>query len=57
MVVKGQLHALAVLPPWKEPHHPLDRKLGGPLNWYGCGHKGKIPTVQLLRTEPWLSSL
>jgi len=36
MEVNGQLHALAVLPPWKEPLVPKDRRLGGPQGWTGC---------------------
>jgi hypothetical protein len=27
-----------VLPPWKGPRYPLDRRLGGPQSW--SGHRG-----------------
>jgi hypothetical protein len=39
MVVSGQVHALAVLSPRKEPQHQLHRRLGGPLS--GSGHCGE----------------
>jgi hypothetical protein len=34
--VSGQLHAVAVLPPWKEPWYPLNRRLCGPHSQSGC---------------------
>jgi hypothetical protein len=30
MVVSGQIHSPAALPPGKSPSYPLDRRLGGP---------------------------
>jgi len=35
MEASGQLHALASLPPGKEPQYQLDRRLGGPQSWSG----------------------
>jgi hypothetical protein len=42
MEVSSQLHAVAIYSK-KEPLHPypLDRKLGGPKKWCGCGSKEK----------------
>jgi hypothetical protein len=37
----GQLHALAVLPPRKEPWYPLNRRLGGPQSWSGSYQEQK----------------
>jgi hypothetical protein len=33
--MSGQRHALAALPPGKEPRYPLDRSLGGPQSRSG----------------------
>jgi hypothetical protein len=30
MEMSGQLHKPAAQLPWKEPHVPIDRRLGGP---------------------------
>jgi hypothetical protein len=42
MEVSGQLHALADLPPGKEPRHPFDRRVDGPQSRSGrCGEEKK----------------
>jgi hypothetical protein len=41
MEVSGQLHALAALPPGKEPPYPLDRRLVGPQSRCGRCGEGK----------------
>jgi hypothetical protein len=41
MEVSGQLHALAALPPGKEPWYPLDRRLGGSQSRSGRGGEEK----------------
>jgi len=44
----GQCNIAAALPLGKEPWYPLDRRLGGPHNWYGdCGNGIKIPSLPL----------
>jgi hypothetical protein len=51
MEVSGQLHALATLPPGKEPLVPLDRSLGGPQS--RSGRSGEEKNSQLPPgTEP-----
>jgi hypothetical protein len=40
--VSGQLHAPAALPLEKAPQYPLERRLGGPQNWYGCRGEEKV---------------
>ena len=37
----GQLRALALLPPGKEPWYPLNRRLGGPQSWSGSYREQK----------------
>jgi len=57
MEVSGQLHALAALPPGKEPQYPMDRWLDGLQRQSGCrGEQKKIPPLSLPETEPWSSS-
>jgi len=41
MEVSGQLHTLAMLPPWKEPWCLLDRRLGEPQSLSGHGFEEK----------------
>jgi len=41
MEVSSQLHALATLLSGKSPWCPLDRSLGGPQSWSGCGGEEK----------------
>jgi hypothetical protein len=41
MEMSGQLHALAVLLPEKEPWYPLDRRLDGPQSRSGRGGEEK----------------
>jgi hypothetical protein len=36
MKVNGQLHALALLLPRKEPWYLLDRRQNGFQSWFGC---------------------
>jgi len=42
MEVGGQLHTLATLPWGQSPWYLLDRSLGGPQSWSGCGAEEKI---------------
>jgi len=43
--------------PWKEPHYPFYKRLGGPLGWYGrveeekscCPHLGLSPKLFILQ--------
>jgi hypothetical protein len=41
MDVSGQLHTQATLPLGNEPWYPLDRRVGRPHSWSGCGAKEK----------------
>lgn len=52
-MLRGQLHALAALPPGKSPWYILDIKLDRQQNQSGYGGKGNIP---LLEIEPQLST-
>jgi len=55
MEVSGQLHAMAILFPGKEPlQYPLNSTLGGPQSQSGCyGEEKNI--LFLLASEPWLA--
>jgi hypothetical protein len=56
MEASGQLHALAALPPGKEPQYPLDRRLGGLQSWSGRGGEAKnsqpLPGLEPLIIKP-----
>jgi hypothetical protein len=41
MEVGGHLHAPATLPLGKDPWYALNRRLGGPQSWFGCGGEEK----------------
>jgi hypothetical protein len=41
--VGGQCHALGAVPPRKEPHYPLDRRLDGLQGWSGWVWKISLP--------------
>jgi hypothetical protein len=52
MEVSGQLHALAYLPPGKEPLVTLDRRLGGPQSRSGrCGIEKYLLPLPRNRTQ------
>ena len=51
----GQLRALALLPPGKEPWYPLNRRLGGPQRWSGSYREQKH-FLTLQDSNPELSS-
>jgi hypothetical protein len=57
MKVCGHLHALAALPPEKEPPVPLDRRLGGPQKRSGrCGARKNhlsVPGIESWPPSPW----
>jgi len=58
MEVSGHLHTLATLPQGKSPRNPFSRKLGGSQSQSGHGYEEKkFPSLSLLATEPWSSSL
>jgi len=46
MKVSGQPHTWLLCLQGKSPWYPLDRRLGGPLSWSGCG--GEEKNSQLL---------
>jgi len=34
-------------PQGKSPHYPLERRLGGPQSWAGCGGEEENPIIAL----------
>jgi hypothetical protein len=57
MEMNGQLHTPTTLPPSRKiPWYPLDRGLGGPKSWYGCGGQEKnfqpLPGLKPLIIQP-----
>jgi hypothetical protein len=56
MEVSSQLHALSALFPGKSPWYSLNRRLGGPQSWTGCGAEEKnsqpLPEIELSIIQP-----
>jgi hypothetical protein len=57
MEESGGLHALTALILRKQPWYPLERRLGGTLNWFGHSGSKEGKSHVLQEIEPLSSSL